>query len=392
MDITTLEHNRRTTWNEMRGLLDRAEAAGRDLTAGEQREWDALNVDLDRMDQRLAQIRDTEQREADITAAFAKVGGKVGGPSAREWLPGLAEYRALREEQRAVGTSGAFIPIQYADRFFDQIRKRTAVLAAGPVMLPVEGAGSVKVPTITASVTVAGVAEAGAITASDPTLSNITLDPKKFAALTVVNREAVEDSSPQLRQVVANSLLKDLAVEVDRQLVTGDGTGQNLTGLRNISGFTAGASTGTNGGALSFSFLADTVGAADTANLDPESQAWIMHARTWNSVRKLVDSQSRPIISLDPTGPDVRPSLWGRPVYISNSLSITETVGTSTDCSTILLCDMSQIVVAQARQVELVASEDAYFTSDQVGLRVTIRLDIGAPQPAAIVKTVGVRP
>lgn len=182
-----------------------------------------------------------------------------------------------------------------------------------------------------------------------------------------------------------------MAVKLDEQLVTGDGAGQNPLGLRNITGFTTGASTGTNGGALPFAFLADTLGAYEAANADPDRAGWIMHARTWASVRKLLDSLARPIVSIDPTVV-VRPTLWGKPVFISNSLSITETVGTSTDCSTILLADMGQIVIGVAREVEVVVSEGAYFATDQIGIRATARYDIAAPKPTAITKTVGVRP
>jgi HK97 family phage major capsid protein len=96
-------------------------------------------------------------------------------------------------------------------------------------------------------------------------------------------------------------------------------------------------------------------------------------------------------VSIDPTL-GVRPTLWGKPVFISNSLSITETVGTSTDCPTILLCDNSQVLVGVSREVELVVSEDAYFATDQVAIRATARYDIAVPQAAAVVKTVGLRP
>ncbi len=344
-------------------------------------------------EERQAEIR---EREDSTRRAFAEILARPVDPrftadESRTWLPGLHEYRELRNEQRAIGTTGAFIPVAYATTFQDQLRKRTAVLAAGPQILPVTSAGSLKVPAITASVTVAGIAEAGTISASDPTLTTTTLDPKKFAAMTLVNREAIEDSAPELRRVIADALIKDLAVELDKQMVTGDGTGQNLTGLRNLSGTTSGASTGANGGALTFAFLADTLGAYDTANADPDRAAWIMHARTWASIRKLSDSQARPIVSIDPTL-GVRPTLWGKPVFISNSLSITETVGSSTDCSTILLADMSEVLVGVAREVELVISEDFKFDTDQIAVRATARYDIAVPQATAVVKTVGVRP
>lgn len=130
--------------------------------------------------------------------------------------------------------------------------------------------------------------------------------------------------------------------------------------------------------------------APSAANADPDRGAWIMHSRTWSSVRKLVDSQNRPIVSIDPTSA-VRPTFWDKPVFISNNIPVNQTVGTSTDCSSIILADMSQVVVAISRDVELMVSLDYAFAADQVALRVTARMDIGLPQPAAVVVTTGVR-
>jgi HK97 family phage major capsid protein len=388
---------RAATWERAKSMLDHAVSEKRDLSTSEQSDYDGLTADLaaqrsviEHLKEKDASIKQSEaslRKLADTPRTLAD----PNQPQHRNWLPGLNEYRGMVTEQRAVGTTGAFISVGGSAIFFDQLRKRTAVLAAQPTVIPVIGYGSMKVPAVTASVTVSGGAEGAAITPSDPTFASITLDPKKFSALTLVDREAIEDSSPELQMVVANSLVKDFAVELDRQLLVGDGTGSNLTGLAVISGLTAGAATGTNGGAASFGFLADTLGAYEAANNDPDRGAWLMHPRTWASVRKLVDGNSRPIVSIDPTAA-VRQTLWGKPVFLSSNFSITQTVGTSTDCSTILLADMSQVVVGVSRQVELQMSTDYAFGNDQVALRVTGRYDIGLPQPAAVVKTVGIRP
>jgi HK97 family phage major capsid protein len=396
------QRSRTRVWEAGKSLLDHAANEKRELTAAEDAEFAEITAQL--ADQR-SYIERLEARKAGHTAAERTMRELAGTPVDKrsgyaaandaKWLPSLGEYRSLAAEQRAVGTAGAFIPIEYSARFFDQLRKKVGVLAAGPTIIPVNGAGSIKIPAVTSSVTVSTYAEAASITPSDPGFTTLTLDPRKLAGITIVDREAVEDSSPELLTIVQNSLLKDFGVALGSQLATGDGTGANLLGLLNIAGFTPGAATGTNGGSLSsntvgFGFLADTLAAYDAANLDPDKAAWLMHARTWASVRKLTDLQGRPLVSVDPSQ-GINRTLWGRPVYVDNTLPINQTVGTSVDCSSIILFDPSQVVVAVSREVELVMSTDAYFATDQVGLRVTGRFDIGAPQPTAIVKTVGIR-
>lgn len=378
---------------EAKNYLDAVEREGRSFTESDP-EWTRLTARLGELNARAEELSEvikshdaaTEAREF---MAQAIKGERRSGVSS--WLPGLGEYRELRAEQRTVNTSGAFIPVAYSETFFDQIRKRVGVLDAGPMIMPVEGAGSARVPVVRSSVSVTSYGESATIATSDPGLDFVTLDPKKLAALTKVTTEALEDSKPELRVVIANSLVKDLAVELDRQLVNGNGTGANILGLLNQPGLTAGPSTGTNGTALSFSLLADTAAAYEAADNVMESATWLMHPRTWASVRKLQDSQGMPIFAQNPTEA-LRPTIFGRPVYLSSNIPTNVTQGTATDTTSLLLFDASQVVIGVARQVELKISEDQYFTSDEVGMRVTCRYDLALPQPTAVVKTSGIRP
>ncbi|MGH3517349.1 MAG: phage major capsid protein [Haloechinothrix sp.] len=390
--IDDLLARRQIVWGAADESCKHAAAANRRMTEREQAKYESASAELEALDARIEQLKGEERRAQQSARVMDSLRGARPSSTDAVWLPGLAEYRDLVAEQRAIGTAGAFIPQAAAAVYFDLLRKRTAVLAAGPVILPVEGSGSVKVPSVTSSVVVAGVAENTAIAPADPGLGEIVLDPRKFGALTLVAREAIEDSRPELRQVVANSLVRDVAVELDRQLVTGSGVAPNLRGLRNTTGATAGPATGANGASLTYNILADTMAAAENANVDLDRLAWIMHSRSWGSVRKLASTAGEPLFTQTSDGEDARRSLFGVPVHISNALPINEVVGTSTDTTALILVDVSQVVVAVSRAVELSISTDFAFNTDQVAVRVTCRYDIGVPQPTALTVTTGVRP
>lgn len=400
--LNQIIEQRKTLWNDAKALLDTAVEQKRELTADEQRRYDQMSEDLAASKAMIEQRQAAETQIRANESSLRKLAEQPIDPRSgykkteARWLPSLHEYRELQAEQRAIGTTGAFISVGGANVYFDQLRKRTAVLAAGPTIIPIEHYGSLKVPAVTSSVSVGPVAEGAAITPSDPGLGAITLDPIKLAAMTLVDREAVEDSRPELTQVAELSLVRDMAVALDNEFINGPGGAGRMTGLLTQGSVTAGASTGTNGASLSaastgLGILADTLAAYEAANADPDRAAWIMHARTWASIRKLPDTAGRPLVNLQDGLSATSMSIWGKPVYISNSVPITQTVGTSTDCSSILLADMSRVVVGQSRAVELMMSVDYAFNTDQVALRVTARYDIGLPQPAAVVKTVGVR-
>lgn len=386
--IDQLVDRRARVWHELQRTLDRAAAEGRALTADEQAAEHRGNAELDALDERIRELRDAEQRQAepDVLA----LADRATRAAATRWLPSRREYREW--ESRAVGTSGnPLVPTGQANTWYDRLRARSVVLAAGPTIVAVEREGSLRVPTVTASVTVGTVAEGATIAPTDPTFASVTLDPKKLAALCLVNAEALDDSNPDVRAVVEADLIRSTATELDRQLLVGDGTGSNLTGLRNVAGVTSGPSLGANGGVPTLDAFADVVGALEAANGDLARAAWFMAPRTWSTIRKLKDAQSRYQLNPTPAGAEQR-SLFGLPVFASTNVPVNETTGTSTDTSPVILADMSQVIVGRARDIEVAYSADFRFDSDQVAVRVIGRFDVAVAQPAAVVVLTGVRP
>jgi HK97 family phage major capsid protein len=72
-----------------------------------------------------------------------------------------------------------------------------------------------RVPVVSADPTAAWTAEGAEITASDPTITEIVVTPKKLAGLTVISNELAADSSPAALQVVGDGLVRDLKRKLD---------------------------------------------------------------------------------------------------------------------------------------------------------------------------------
>ena len=384
--IRQLETNRSAEQAAAERLLEAANQETRQMTTGERTALDGHLETLKAIDEHLEDLRHTEERKDAYDRAVAHIPGPENRDLPDNWLPSLQEYHELR----AVGSSSnSFVPAGYASVYWDRLRSASVVLSAGPRLIDTMNT-SLSVPKITASVTVGTTSENTAITPSDPTFGSITLTPKKFAAMTLVSSEALDDAMPDLRQVVATDLIRSMATAMDLQFLAGSGSGTNIRGLRNVSGVTAGASLGTNGGTPTLDTFATALESFETAGGDVASAVWMMHPRTWSTIRKAKDSQSRYQFQPDPTA-DARRSLWGRPVFCSTNVSITETVGTSTDCSYALLVDMSQVIVAQRKQVEVLFDSSYAFNADQTAVRAIARMDLGVPNPAAVVLTTGIR-
>jgi HK97 family phage major capsid protein len=116
-----------------------------------------------------------------------------------------------------------------------------------------------------------------------------------------------------------------------------------------------------------------------------------MHPRTWNTLRKLQDGQQRYQLQPDPTA-EARRSLFGVPVFLSSQISITETVGGSSDCSYIIVADMSRVVVVERSSIVVLYDPYSLSATDQVAVNTISRWGFGVLDDEAVEIIAGVRP
>lgn len=179
-------------------------------------------------------------------------------------------------------------------------------------------AGEGTVVRLSTRATAYRVAEAAAITETDPATAKVTFSPVGYGAFSMASRQAIALS--------ANSFEADLMAEhgiaigtlMESDYCTGSGSGQPL-GVFTSGAWTTDVDLAT-AGTLTYAGLADffyeSVGTAYHG-----SASWLMHASTFSAVMQLVDSNGRPLIESG-GGPAVLASgaagmLFGRPVYLS---------------------------------------------------------------------------
>lgn len=244
------------------------------------------------------------------------------------------------------------------------------ILKASTVAGVVEGDDvAVRVPYAN-DATATFVAEGADIAEADPELAECVVLTGKVAQLVRVSRE-------QLAQADASSLLTaSMSRAVTRAanaafIAQAAPTAPALTppaGLLNIAGITNGGAIATN-----LDKLVDAVagieadyGTATHIICDPSA---------WASLSK-VKSQTGAATALLGAGVEAGArQLLGLPVLISPSVG----------AGKLLVLDRSAIVSAVG-QVRLAKSDQAYFSSDSVGLRCTFRFGANVVHPARIVK------
>jgi HK97 family phage major capsid protein len=364
-------------------VLDAATQAGRDsLLASEQRSYDAAIRERDSI---LALQQSVERRTE--ARAFVPT-TQTGRSEARGGLFGV-ELRALVEN---TGAGGVVVPDDYRASFFDRLAATSVMLAAGAQPIRTNR-DTLKVPRIDSDPTAAIVAEGGTISPSDPGYTEISATPVKIATLTVMSNEMIADSNPSVLKLLEMQVVRALALKYDLSAFEANDT--NFKGLKNTSGITLDSSLGANGSVPSnLDVIASAVATLQTANAS--ATAIFMHPRTWGTLCKIKEQTSgnnKPLLqeSGGSGSQGITRAIYGVPVFLSSQLSITETKGSSTDCSSIYVADMSQIVPVFREDARIEVDSSRLFNSDQSELRAIMRATLAVPNAAAVVRIEGVR-
>ena len=371
---------RKTAWHAAKALLDGAAAESRDLTAEEEQSFSRINADIDSRSQRIEDLQGVASRAADIEAAVATA-------------PEVREDRALREasdfdvvralasgeirtatfERRALNTSddSQVVPQSFYAILQEKMQYQGPMLDAGFVtQLNTASGEDIKVPVEASRPLGTAIAEATEIIALDPTFSNITLKSQKVAVLTKVSRELLTDSGIDIVSYLAGSLGKSIGIKANNLLTVGTGTVQ-------ANGVVSASSLGVTGGtAVSGAFTADNlIDLAHSVDSDYVRQGagFMMKRASLGALRKLKDGQGQYLYvpASDIGTPD---AFAGFPVYENPDMATI-----ATGAKSVLFGAFSSYHVRQVGPIEIARSDDAYFNTDEVGFRVTLRMwgDLG---------------
>jgi HK97 family phage major capsid protein len=347
-------------------IKKRAELAGRNILASEARKLTALAGEE-------STLRDALAKDDEGQAAIAGVpisrSVKVGeeertyrpdGPHSffrdlvmrtQDANSEVRMRRHLQEvgtEQRAMSTASGsgvgLVPPQYLQDQLAGFARAGRVVANRMRSLPLPDVGmSFNVPRVTTGTTTAvQVSEAGAVQDNTPVTDDITLAVNTVAGKVDVSRQLFDRSSPNVDQILAADLSLDWNQKMDVQVIA-----QATNGVINLSGTNA-ITLSTATLAAAYPKFADAAQQV-AANRFAPADSIVMHPRRWAWITAALDSQSRPFVVPDASGPAnslavVGPptsegsagSLQGYPVYLD--ANIPTNLGAGTNQDVVLVC------------------------------------------------------
>lgn len=232
-------------------------------------------------------------------------------------IPGI---RSFREMQRAttltsdVGTTVMQVPGVQGSAFeqlvvADLLAQGTTT--SGKVTYPQE-------QSFTGTATT--VAEAGAKPEQDFDIAPASATAKKIAAWTKISDELLEDS-PAAEAYIRSRLGFAVQKQEDNQILNGDGTGSNMTGILH----TVGLQSQAKGSDTTLDAIRKAIGKVEE-NSDFICEGIVINVHDWTNIEMLKDTNNRylvgQLLTPDEFGrPRLAPSLWGKPVAVSKSLA-----------------------------------------------------------------------
>lgn len=424
--MTTYQHKanellkqRASLYEQMKAIVDGADTEKRSLTAEETGSYDALDTQINELDQQRKRYEDMDKREADLKDLQERGGppivsadqtpagdersrleielreflGTPDEPPSRRavkvapdapitYTQARAIAREWKQRDLTKGTAtagGHTVGTGFYAQLIDHLIDVSGVLQAGPTVLVTDKGDSIPIPRTTAHSTAESEkAEATAIAESDPAFNQLVLGAYKYPVALQISYELLEDTYVDLLGYIAMQAGRAVGNAFGTRLVTGTGTSQP-------QGVATAATTGVTGSAsVAGAFTADNLIDLHYSVIAPYRNspdcAWLMRDATMGAVRKLKDSQNQYLWqpSLQVGAPD---TLLGKPVRTDPNVA-----AVALSARSVLFGDFSRYFVRQVKDIRFERSDDFAFTSDLATFKCVLRGDGGLADTSGAIK------
>lgn len=348
---------------------------------------DLTDVALERIGKLGERIEGLEIRNTDLAQLMSGRSRSGGGPETKSWGAQFVEAQGLkgfaddtsrpgrfRVEMKTTLTtatdSGGALGTPDRDAVALKPKRRLQVRDLLPV-LPVSSNSVEYARQTTRTISAAPVSESTTKPESALAFSLETVSTTVIAHWIPASRQAIDDA-PQLAAIIDSELRYGLALKEEGQILTGDGTGQNLNGL------TTNATAYAPDGGLTIENEIDDIGAAllQCALAELPATGIILHPADWTKIRLLKNAQGEYLLGAP--GRDVSPSLFGVPAVVTQAM----------DRGSFLVGNFEAAATLYDRwapRVEVSTEHSDFFVKNLIAILAEERIGLAIKQPTALV-------
>lgn len=385
--IKRLIEERARVWEQAKALLDAADAEERDLTGEEAGDWKRLNEELDALDARIKELKELrernkaadEQREQyehivrsertedpdGLTPDQRKIRQLASGEIR------AAEFRFTPKDQRELrdilksGSGANVVPTSFVNQLYAHLIENSAIRQTNVTVVTTDSGEDLQVPKTTAHSTAGIIAEGAAISESDPTFAQVTLQAYKYAFLTQVSGEMLTDTGVDLEAYLARQGGQALGNASGADFVAGTGTGEP-------NGVVTAATVGVTGGTgVGGAFTADELIALFYSVIAPYRRraTWMFSDAGLEDLRQLKDANNQylwqPGLAIAEES-----TLMGRPIVADPDVP-----DPAINAKSVVFGDLSAYYIRDVNGVRVERSDDFAFNADLATFRFILRTD-----------------
>jgi len=362
--IKTQQELRANLYEQMKDVIESAEAESRSLDSAELEKISRIEADMDRAAEAISVAQRAEERKLEVAEA-AK-----GFVPAEEKRDDAAIFRAMasgemrshtfNHEKRALVPATATVPVGFLDRVYGLARLVGPMLDVSDVITRTSGE-SLRIPTYTAYSTATQYAAGSAIAESNPTFDSILLSPKKIGFTVQIANELLADAGFDIESVIAEQAGNAIGFKINDLATVG-------TGSTEVQGIVGAAGSGVTGGTTTFTAdqLIDLQFSLDGAARRLPGVGYMANTQTVGVMRKLKDDNNQYLYTVNVSAPD---NFAGFPIFENPAMA---DVGTG--AKSVLFGHMPSYKIVTTG-LEVATSSDAYFANDVTAYRFTYRFD-----------------
>lgn len=230
---------------------------------------------------------------------------------------------------------------------------------------------ALRVPLVTEDPSASWVPEGAEIPLSESELGETEATYRKLAGLSVISRELAEDSNPSAAQEIGNGLVRDIARKLDAAMFSATAIPNAPAGLGTLTGVTELEAPATwinldpfKAAKLRAASLGTSIAGFVVNDVDAEKLLVLKEGTTSN--RDLIDSDGTAF------------TISGTPVIPTPAVAAGTAWGIPSE----------RLIVGVRQDANVVVDNSAFFTSDRVAIRATMRVAFAFAHPAAVMKIV----
>jgi HK97 family phage major capsid protein len=218
----------------------------------------------------------------------------------------------------------------------------------------------------------------------DPVFASVNFTPRTLIATTSASRELIGMANPDLEKFLRDDFGRVLATAADLAGLDGLGTGNQPTGILRTAGITD-LALGVNGANLSGINVVALEQAVADANGTPTAFIAnpVLRAKLRETPR-FASGTNMPIWTDDNT-------VFGYPGLVTTNMAKNVTKGTSNDCTSLLMGDFTNVVIALF-SLELTLDPYSAKKRGMIEISLYATCDIGVLRPATFAVTRDARP